>query len=935
MAVDSLGQLTVDLVANTGGFEKGMDRAQRSLKSATREAEFQSRQLDKLVGQIDPVVAAYGRLDKMEADLRKHRAAGRLDDVDFKDYLAKLTEQRNAIGGADAAMTKGAMSAKAYSAALRNVPAQFTDIAVSLQAGQSPLTVFLQQGGQLKDMFGGIGPAAKALSGYVLGLLNPFTLAGAAAGTLALAYYQGSQEADAFRVALVSTGNAAGTSTNQLAGMADRIASTAGTTSKASAVLAQLAGTGSIVSDSFEKVATAAINWEKATGTATEQTVAEFAKLAKDPVKTLGELDDKYNFLTASVYEQVRALQANGEKQAAAAIAEDAYAKALEQRASKIKANLGDIESAWNTLASAAKKGWDQIVGVGREQSLDEQITNTEKLINDRKTSLAAKLFPGALGEESDSTRFLKDRLKLLVQQRTALADSTKAEGENARAQREGRQAFDEYQKSREANFTKTQKMNKALEDERRRIATARAGGYTISAADEEASYKAIRENSVYKEAAGPKKKAYTEDAGTKALDAARRQYAVLQQQAQLIGDQADGTTRLGTEARKLIAWEQELADIKSKKTLTADQKSLLASADLYTAQLKRNAALEAETTLKERSLDSARKLAAFEQNLQSQLASAQTGLDNNLAGAGLGDREKQRLQEQIGIRQSYQSQMDKLARDYNKSTKDQLVTDTYNKETAALQGALDKRLAMQTDFYAKEDAARGDWLSGATSAYQNYLDSASDAAGQSKSLFTNAFTSMEDAAANFALTGKASFADFTKSVLADMARIAARQATSGLLNLGVSAISSYFSGGTTAGATQADYTGNDFSTWVSGQRAVGGLVSPNSLYQVNERGPELLNQDGKSYLMMGASGGSITPLGSGGGGLGGASSAGTQVLIQQSISVPAQDGGTSSSQDMKAVGQAYADTAKRGAQDAIAKELLPGGSIWRAVNGR
>lgn len=48
--------------------------------------------------------------------------------------------------------------------ALRGVPAQFTDIAVSLASGQQPLTVLLQQGGQLKDMFGGIGPAAKPLA---------------------------------------------------------------------------------------------------------------------------------------------------------------------------------------------------------------------------------------------------------------------------------------------------------------------------------------------------------------------------------------------------------------------------------------------------------------------------------------------------------------------------------------------------------------------------------------------------------------------------------------------------------------------------------------------------------------------------------------------------------------------------------------------------
>jgi phage-related minor tail protein len=33
--------------------------------------------------------------------------------------------------------------------------------------------LLMQQGGQLKDMFGGIGPAIKGVGGYVLGLINP------------------------------------------------------------------------------------------------------------------------------------------------------------------------------------------------------------------------------------------------------------------------------------------------------------------------------------------------------------------------------------------------------------------------------------------------------------------------------------------------------------------------------------------------------------------------------------------------------------------------------------------------------------------------------------------------------------------------------------------------------------------------------------------
>jgi lambda family phage tail tape measure protein len=945
MAVDSLGQLTVDLVANTGGFEKGMDRAQRALKSATKEASYQAGQLDKLVGQIDPVVGAYGRLDRMEEQLRKHRAAGRLDETDFKEYIAKLNDQRAALSKSSNDMDKGAMSAKAYAAALRGVPAQFTDIATSLQGGQDPLTVLLQQGGQLKDSFGGIGPAAKALGGYVLGLVNPFTLAAAAVGTLGLAYYQGSKEADAYRVALVSTGNAAGSSTNQLAGMAERIGSTVGTTGKAAEVLAQLAGAGDIASSSFEQIAKAAIDWEKATGTSTEQTIAEFAKIAKDPVKTLGDLDDKYHFLTASVYEQVRALQENGDKQGAAAVAEDAYARALEQRSAKIKENLGTLESAWNSLAGSAKKAWDEIIGIGRESSLDEQIQNTQKLLDDRKSSFAARMFPGTLGDDSDSTRFLKTRLDLLIKQRDALAASTKAEGANAVAQTEGRKAFEEYQKSREANFTKAQKMNKALEDEQIRITKARAAGYKISAGDEAAAYQAIRDNPIYKDAAPKQVKAYQEDAGTKALDDARQQYAVLQQQGALIGDQSAASQQLGANAKKLVEWEQQLADIKGKKTLTADQKALLASQDLITAQLKRNAALETQNTISEKALETRRKLAAFDENLQSQIANAKQGLDNNLAGIGLGDVQKQRLQEQRSIQQSYQSQLDKLTSDYNKSNKDQFSTELYDKETASLKSALDQRLAMQRKYYEDVDTAQSDWSRGASSAYEDYLQSAKDVAGQTKNLFGSAFRGMEDSLTSFVMNGKASFGDFTKSVLADLARIAIRQGESQMLSSVIGIGSSYFSGGASGtGAAATDYSGTAYQSWLSAQHWDGGYTGDGGKYEpmgVVHGGEvvirkEVVQQPGmRQYLerlnKRGYADGGYVGMTSGSAPAGSAMSG---VEIHQTIMVP-ESGGGGSSQDMQAIGQEYAAVSKRGAEQAIAQEIRPGGSIWRLVNGR
>ena len=59
------------------------------------------------------------------------------------------------------------MSAAAMNAAMRSVPAQMTDVVTQLAGGQSPLLILTQQGGQLRDMFGGVGPAVRAVGTYL------------------------------------------------------------------------------------------------------------------------------------------------------------------------------------------------------------------------------------------------------------------------------------------------------------------------------------------------------------------------------------------------------------------------------------------------------------------------------------------------------------------------------------------------------------------------------------------------------------------------------------------------------------------------------------------------------------------------------------------------------------------------------------------------
>ncbi|MBN0016611.1 phage tail length tape measure family protein, partial [Pseudomonas aeruginosa] len=121
--------------------------------------------LARLLGQINPTVAALDRLDDMQQRLTRYKNLRLVDAETVAEYTERLKAMRNALGDAEGGMNRAGMSAKALSANMRMLPAQITDIVVGLSSGQAPLTVLLQQAGQLKDMFGGIGPAARAVGG--------------------------------------------------------------------------------------------------------------------------------------------------------------------------------------------------------------------------------------------------------------------------------------------------------------------------------------------------------------------------------------------------------------------------------------------------------------------------------------------------------------------------------------------------------------------------------------------------------------------------------------------------------------------------------------------------------------------------------------------------------------------------------------------------
>ncbi len=399
-----LSAAMAEVTQETGKAKKSLDSLGRGASNSLNKAADTSSQATKkierttqnLIGQIERQIAITEAGARGTAAYYQEIAKQRgIDGSQLKPYLdqlnavtAKQVQAKSALAATEPVMQQLGMSAKATAAAMRGVPAQFTDIVTSIQGGQRPMTVLLQQGGQLKDMFGGIGPAARAMGTYIGGLINPFTLVAGAVATLGVAYYKGSQESLAYNRTLIMTGNAMGVTAGQLQTMSERVSTVVGTQGQAAAALNVFAGSAKIGAQNLEAFTAAAVTWEKVTGTAVVDTAKAFEDLGKAPLEASLKLNEGMNYLTASTYEQVRALEQQGRTSDAASVAQKAYADALIDRAPKITSNLGTLERAWNSVTGAAKGAWDAMLDIGRPNTAEDTIAKMEREVRRRQDNI-------------------------------------------------------------------------------------------------------------------------------------------------------------------------------------------------------------------------------------------------------------------------------------------------------------------------------------------------------------------------------------------------------------------------------------------------------------------------------------------------------------------------------------------------------------------
>jgi len=433
--------------------------AQRLAAAQSTGAKTVQTAADKFIASLKAQNDAIG---KSQSELLSLKAANLGVTQQAAPFIAALKKQEDALKTQGIQFDKNGLSAKQYSAAMRNVPAQITDIIVSLQGGQKPLTVFLQQGGQLKDMFGGVKPALTALATGLSALINPLTVTGTVIGVLTIAFLKGRQELIDFNKENTLTGNVVAVTSSRFAELQNNL-SNVGTKGKAAETLTEIAKAGNLAGMNIENISRTSILMEKATGQAVSKTIDQFQKLADSPVKASLELNKTYNYLTLSVYEQIKALDKQGRAVEAANVAEKAYSDAMQQRAQTIITNAGLMEKAWMGVSGAAKGAWDAMLGIGREQTMGEKLTLLEsnfKTLSERNQSLGIK--PGKATEElANEISTLKESIKL--NERVA---SLKAEDQAK--QKAGIAASDRIDALTASTASNQTKLTKSLADYRR-----------------------------------------------------------------------------------------------------------------------------------------------------------------------------------------------------------------------------------------------------------------------------------------------------------------------------------------------------------------------------------------------------------------------------------------------------------------------------------
>ncbi|EPT0128931.1 phage tail tape measure protein, partial [Escherichia coli] len=831
-------------------------------------------------------------LDAVRFDEQMSRVRRHFSGLDT-DARKTATAVEQGLSRQALAAQKAGISVGQYKAAMRTLPAQFTDIATQLAGGQNPWLILLQQGGQVKDSFGGMIPMLRGLAGAITLPMVGVTSLAVATGALAYAWYQGDSTLSAFNKTLVLSGNQSGLTADRMLTLS-RAGQAAGLTfNQARESLAALVNAGVRGGEQFDAINQSVARFASASGVEVDKVAEAFGKLTTDPTSGLMAMARQFRNVTAEQIAYVAQLQRSGDEAGALQAANDIATKGFDEQTRRLKENMGTLETWADKTGKAFKSMWDAILDIGRPESSADMLASAQKAFDEAdkkwqwyqsrsqrrgKTSSFRANLQGAWND--------RENARLGLAAATLQSDMEKA-GELAARDRAERDASQlkytgEAQKAYERLLTPLEKytarqeeLNKALKDGK----ILQADYNTLMAAAKKDYESTLKK---------PKSSGVKVSAGERQEDQAHAALLALETELRTLEKHSGANGKISQQRRDLWKAENQYAVLKeaaTKRQLSEQEKSLLTH-EKETLEYKRQLAELGDKVEHQKRLNElAQQAARFEQQQGAKQAAI------SAQARGLTDRQVQRESEEQRLRDVYGDNPDALA-----------------KATSALKNT-----------WSAEEQLRGSWMAGLKSGWGEWAESATDSFSQVKSVATQTFDGIAQNMAAMLTGSEQSWRGFTRSVLSMLTEIFLKQAMVGIVGSIGSAMGGAFGGGASAStgtAIQAAAANFHFAT--GGFTGTGGKYEPAGIVH---RGEFVFTKETTSRIGVG----NLYRLMRGyaeGGYVGGAGSPAQMrraegISFNQNNHVVIQNDGTNGQAGPQLMKAVY-DMARKGAQDEI-----------------
>lgn len=706
-----------------------LERNKRALTEEGRAAIEESRNKEKaaksgaaFLASLEEQANAIGRT---KTELLEMKAAQLGVSAQAAPFIQQLKAQEKQMGLAG-------LTAGQYSQAMRMLPAQITDVVTSLASGMPIWLVAIQQGGQIKDSFGGISNTFKVLMSY---LTPARILIGGVVSTVAALAKAGYDAYDSQRTlqkALIMTGGYAGSSATEIKSLVDEIAgsSAVATSGQILEVATAVAKTGKFTKDELKTITKATADWVATTGESTEKVIGYFEKIAKDPIKGLAELNETFNFLDKGQLTYIATLEKTKGKIEAVEYATELFAKTMKDRSDEIAESATPLEKMWIDIKQWASEAWEEvgIVTLTAGNMIADVVmgvVNQIRLILAQGDKMIAD-FLVSVGNKTSSLPVIGSWFQGVAKEQAAVAKKSAKEI----SELEQRIAEIDGRLSNPAGY------RKMVEEQGKFAGKSKEVKEAVSKEAE-----ALKDRN--------KEQKVTIDQGTRLLDQYEQDLIALKTQLKVLKEHRDINDKISQQRKNLWNTQarfQVLEKEAQRRQLTADERAELANKDKILALREQAAVIGDQITKQEQLIKREQDAAKFLREQAAAIAKIRA------KAQGKSDRQASRDAELEQIKSSWLNQGGSL-------------------EDQELQAMLAKR----QEYYAEEDSLRGNWLAGIKKSWAEYGETVTDINGQIENIGMSALSGLSDQLTEFLTTGKASFKDFASSIIGMIVKMIAQ----------------------------------------------------------------------------------------------------------------------------------------------------------------